>query len=475
MKPYSTRILFVAVFLFAAFSSYSQLTENFNSRTGVTANQVKAYLQANCWQFSGFVSGPNAGAMEGDGSLFLDSANSPQTATLYTPVLNGQGSTSISFSYQFSKGADYTRWIKLVVVNALNQLVKVADSIEIKNTAAQTVYTYNKTVETGTGVYKIGLQYSDAVRSTTLALDQLQISASKHYASGCNGAPVAVADAFSGGAPGSPVSGNVLQNDRDPDGENLSAYLISGSADGTVNLLSNGAFTFVPRAGFNGSSTSFAYKACDDGYGQLCSQTAYVTIFFSPGNIVPIRFVEFTAAYESSEVKLNWVTAYENSTESFDVERGTDSLHLKKLGTVRGYGMLGSINFYKYSDAQSPEIDKYKDLYYRLKSTDADGKIVYSKILKVRIEGISGLRSVKVMPNPVVDNIKLSLQLNRSCAVTVKVMNGTGNEVYNDVVQGEPGQNRVTLTGTSQLPKGLYFVQVLIDKKEKLLTKLIKN
>lgn len=474
MKPYFTRTLLAAVLLFASLPSFCQLTEQFNSRTGVSASQVKTYLQNSCWQISGFVTGNSAGVIEGDGSLFLDSASS-QTTALYTPVLDMQGTTTISFTYSFSKDAAYTRWIKLSVVNAFNQLVKVVDSIEVKNTAAHTVYTYNKAVETGSGIYKILLQYSDIVRTASLALDQLQISAGKHYVSGCNSAPVAVSDAFSAGVPGSMVSGNVLKNDRDPDGENLSAYLISGSPDGTVNLLSTGAFTFIPRAGFKGNSTSFAYKACDDGYGQLCSSTAIVTIFFTSGNVVPIRFVEFTAAYGSNEVKLNWITAYENSTESFDVESGGDSLHFKKLTVIRGYGTLGSINFYKHSDAQGPEIDRYKDLYYRLKSTDADGKIVYSSVVKVRIEGITGLRSVKVIPNPVVNDIAINLQLNRSCPVTVKVINSTGTEVYNQPFQGGPGQNQVTLKGTSQLAKGLYFVQVLIDKKEKMLTKIIKN
>ena len=474
MKPYFTRVFFVAACLLAALPSFSQLTENFNSRSGVTVSQVKNHLQINCWLLTGLVTGNNASVIEGDGSLFSDSSSS-QPVGLYTPMLNIQGSTSISFTYSFSKDAAYTRWIKLCAVNALNQVVKVLDSIEIKNTPAHTVYSYNNAVAAGSGVYKILIQYADAQRSTQLALDQLQISAGKHYSSGCNSAPSAVADAFSAGAPGSMVSGNVLGNDRDPDGENMSAYLVSNSPDGTVNLLANGSFTFIPRAGFNGGSTSFAYKACDDGYGQLCSSTAMVTIFFTPGNLVPVRFVEFNAAYASNAVKLNWVTAYENSTENFDLERGSDTLHFKKLATIRGYGMLGSINFYQYTDAQSPEIDKYKDLYYRLKSTDVDGKIVYSGIVKVRIEGISGLRSLKVVPNPVIDNIKLNLQLNRSCAVTVKVINSTGTEVYNQPVQGEPGQNLVTIKGSAQLPKGLYFVQVLIDKKEKMLTKIIKN
>ena len=476
MKTYFTRTVLFATIMCAALSGFSQLSENFNSRSSIAVNQVKSYLQNNCWQFPGFVVGNGASVIEGDGSLFSDaSSQQVQNAGIYTPVLNLQGTTDISFTYSFSKEATYSRWIKLCVASTSNQLIQVLDSMEIKNTAANITYTFKKSVQAGTGIKRIYILYIDDAKTTSIAIDQLQISASQHYATGCNQAPVAVPDAFSAGATNGIVTGNVMQNDKDPDGDAMSAYLISGSADGTVNLLTNGYFTFTPAGGFHGTSTIFTYKVCDAGYGQLCSSTATVTIFFSPGSILPVRYVDCNAAYNNGFVALNWTTAYENSTEQFDIERGSDSIHFQKLTTIKGYGTLGSINFYKYSDAQSPETDLLKILYYRIKSTDVNGKVVYSPVIRVNIEGISGLRSVKVSPNPVINDIALNLQLNRTCEVTVKVMSSTGSVVFSQLMQGEAGMNYIKLNGTSQLQKGLYFVQVLIGKDEKLMSKIIKN
>ncbi|MCX7843915.1 MAG: cadherin-like domain-containing protein, partial [Candidatus Bipolaricaulota bacterium] len=71
------------------------------------------------------------------------------------------------------------------------------------------------------------------------------------------------------GAPG------VLANDSDPDGDALTAELVSGPTQGTLTLNPNGSFTYTPPANFAGTVT-FTYRAKDsDG---AYSSTATVTI-----------------------------------------------------------------------------------------------------------------------------------------------------------------------------------------------------
>ena len=69
----------------------------------------------------------------------------------------------------------------------------------------------------------------------------------------------------------------ILENDTDPDGNQLTAVLQSGpaSTEGTLNLNSNGSFTFTPANGFTGNAT-FTYKA-NDGFVDS-DNTATVTI-----------------------------------------------------------------------------------------------------------------------------------------------------------------------------------------------------
>ena len=91
-----------------------------------------------------------------------------------------------------------------------------------------------------------------------------------------NQAPVANNDTYSTAvnttltvaAPG------VLANDKDPDGDPITAVLVSQPADGTLTFNADGSFTYTPAAGFSGTD-SFTYQASD---GQLLSNVATVTI-----------------------------------------------------------------------------------------------------------------------------------------------------------------------------------------------------
>lgn len=71
----------------------------------------------------------------------------------------------------------------------------------------------------------------------------------------------------------------VLSNDTDPNGDTLTAVLVSGPANGTLTLNPNGSFTFVPNPGFIGSD-SFTCRASD---GSALSLPVTVSLFVLPG------------------------------------------------------------------------------------------------------------------------------------------------------------------------------------------------
>jgi hypothetical protein len=67
----------------------------------------------------------------------------------------------------------------------------------------------------------------------------------------------------------------VLRNDSDPSGGGLSAALVSGTANGSLTLNSDGSFTYVPGAGFTGDY-SFSYYASANSI--LSATAAVVTL-----------------------------------------------------------------------------------------------------------------------------------------------------------------------------------------------------
>jgi hypothetical protein len=91
--------------------------------------------------------------------------------------------------------------------------------------------------------------------------------------------PVSPGDAFQT-AEGTPVSvpaPGVLGNDSDPDDDPLTAALSRAPANGSVDLRSNGSFTYTPKPGFTGVD-SFGYRANDgDGNGDEANVAITVT------------------------------------------------------------------------------------------------------------------------------------------------------------------------------------------------------
>jgi hypothetical protein len=82
-----------------------------------------------------------------------------------------------------------------------------------------------------------------------------------------NDAPIAAANTYATdpGVTLSVSSPGLLDNDSDPDGDPLSAVLVTGvspSSAGVLTFGTGGAFTFVPTVGFSGTAT-FVYRAAD--------------------------------------------------------------------------------------------------------------------------------------------------------------------------------------------------------------------
>ncbi|HKH60045.1 MAG TPA: Ig-like domain-containing protein, partial [Flavitalea sp.] len=269
MKKNFFQSLLCILFVSGSLVSSAETGENFNSRPSVTRSQVKSHLQNHCWTFSGFDINANSWTpnIEGDGAVV--SQNSPANSYIISPVLSMSSPAWLTFKYKFHNiiKNDARRWMKIYLADANNNLVMLLDSLEFQNINKNLLYTYHEGLEVN-GAYKIYISYGGIGESTCIGIDEISISASKYYEDGCNASPVAVNDNFTGNT-ARWASGTVIPNDSDPNGDQFSAYLVTPSPHGIVVLNTNGTFTFTPNPSFTGSSTSFTYKICDNGFGAL--------------------------------------------------------------------------------------------------------------------------------------------------------------------------------------------------------------
>jgi len=455
--------------------AFAQTTENFNSRPGADLIQIKGFLQTHCWQFHDL--DINSGwdpAIEGDGAMVSKpTATSTQNTGIYSPLLSSGGSITISFKYKFSAMVTDRRWFKIYLTDGNNNIAGLLDNVELTGDNNTDVYTYNKTLPAGTGCYKIYINYQGIDGDNRIAIDDIQFGANTCSVGGCNRPPVAVND-FIGGANDHTASGNVvLPNDYDPDGNSIFTTLITNSPDGNVVLNSAGNFTFTPKPGFTGPSTSFTYIVCDNS--GLCSDVATVLITFPANGLSPVLIADFGAVYTDDKVNVKWATTFELSNDHFEVERSTDGVNFKVAGTLKGQGTSSVKHEYQLNDDLSKNVLNKNDIYYRLKQVDTDGKSVYTKVLVVRVYRTKTLQSLSVTPNPAINDIKVNVQLNENAYIVLKVANSSGIEVVRKTTRGSNGSNTFTLEGTSRLQAGVYFLEVIVNSNERMNVKLIKN
>ena len=115
-----------------------------------------------------------------------------------------------------------------------------------------------------------------------------------------NDPPIAVEDNFTTDV-NTPLTGNVLTNDSDLNGDNLSASLVTAAVNGTIVLNSNGGLTYTPNPNYIGLD-SLRYKVIDDGVPSLEDTTmVYLEVM---DNAIPTGY------------SVSWADALINESES---------------------------------------------------------------------------------------------------------------------------------------------------------------
>jgi VCBS repeat-containing protein len=130
----------------------------------------------------------------------------------------------------------------------------------------------------------------------------------------CNRPPVAVNDAYTvaeGGTLNVAAPG-VLTNDSDPDGDPITALLVSGPARASsFTLNANGSFNYV-HDGSETTSDSFTYRASD---GSATSNIATVSITVTPVNDVPVANNDNATVAEGGTINMAAPGVLANDTD----------------------------------------------------------------------------------------------------------------------------------------------------------------
>jgi hypothetical protein len=301
-----------------------------------------------------------------------------------------------------------------------------------------------------------------------IAIDELTTSAPFKYEGGCNTAPTATTDRITGLA-NRTASGSVIANDKEKNGQGITAYLIKNSADGTVNLKEDGTFTFTPNKNFTGTSTSFIYKICDDA--NLCSPNATAVINFPATGLS-----DFKGSYKlDGNVEIAWNTYAGTDINKFELQRSLDGHAWQTSGIIAAKNGITTNSDYTYIDKVGKNTALKKDLYYRLRQISGDGNTTISRLLVVRVYNTKVVSMISVTPNPAKSDIAVNLQLHESSMVSMRIINASGSTMLHKTAKADSGISNILVEGSSKLKPGMYTLEVIVNSKERMMVKLIKE
>ncbi|MFT3911591.1 MAG: T9SS type A sorting domain-containing protein [Ferruginibacter sp.] len=220
----------------------------------------------------------------------------------------------------------------------------------------------------------------------------------------------------------------------------------------TVTNTHVGCFTYKCGAANTGNSTVSRQKSI-----------YFKSFTYPPPGPLPVKYLSFDAVAANKSVGLKWVTVWEMNNGHFEVERSFDRNNFKTIAMVLD-GFTGADNnkTYQYKD-NAAEIQGRTIIYYRLKQIDIDGRVDYSNILAVRMDGKAGATTMQVSPNPFVKDMMVRFNATVDGASEIRIINMLGQPVLSRKSIVSKGYNNIQLTDLDKLIPGIYVAQLIID------------
>ncbi len=392
-------------------------------------------------------------------------------------ILNGTGAQYISTT---STSAFYK-----LTINKASGLAALSSAVTINNTLTFTagklsLDNYDMTIANDATISGAGTNTYLVATGTGVLKQQIAASGAKAFPVGTSAAytPITISLAalsttdvfnvrmlpavYSNGTTGNTMNSNSVN----------ATWMVSE----TVNGGSNATLTCqwpasLELAGFNRVFSRLAHytsSAWDYGFENInasgsdpytVTRTGFTS--FSPFAVtmlmavLPAGSLEVRGKNNGNENLVNWSTTSEQNTAYYAVEASLNGTDFTETGRVVAAGNSASLRTYNFVHRQI----NHQSYYYRVKQVDADGKIIYSKTIRINV---AAFRAATLYPNPVKDKTTISFSLQQSSSVTANITNTSGLLIYTLKQRYAKGDHKMNLD-LGMLPKGSYILQLKDD------------
>ena len=185
-------------------------------------------------------------------------------------------------------------------------------------------------------------------------------------------------------------------------------------------------------------------------------------------DVLPLQIISFSGIRNTNAILLNWTSANEVNLSNYTVERSFNGKDFNGIGSVTA--LNAAQHNYVFADKDASAVNASGNVYYRLKTTEKNGTVTYSAIVK--IDPLSADNKITLYPNPVHGAFTyLKLNGNISGTLRVSISDASGRVCSIQTLQAN-GNSSLPLNVAS-LSNGLYNVKIISGNQQLLMQKII--
>ncbi len=201
----------------------------------------------------------------------------------------------------------------------------------------------------------------------------------------------------------------------------------------------------------------FGNSSLCSGCTPITTSTNATTFSYAVQGVLPISFVNITAAEGKSIIRVYWASAQESNMAYYEIYRSRNSLHFEKIGIRTAIGNSPDRTDY-YFDDQQPIVGNN---YYRVVAVDLQGKTAATKIIRVLFG--KNDNSVVIFPNPSASILNVRVADLVRGDYVIKVFDNGGRLLFNNRVTHNGADGVYPIHLPNPLAKGNYRL-VLTNK-----------
>jgi hypothetical protein len=235
----------------------------------------------------------------------------------------------------------------------------------------------------------------------------------------------------------------------------FSARFTSIDRTGSAGYIGNGTLSFDY---LNTSTTTLLdgssnYDLFVRGYTRMNLRLAY---YWCPTLLLASHIKHFTAVKKDNTIQINWQVEQKDNSGTYEIEMSYNGRQFISLGQSAAQltDNLAAVYQYQYDAAQVTA----QQLFFRVKHTDASGKVTRTAVRIVSMQQHTG-GNMDIYPNPVVRKAGLQFDRELKGPFTIQLINLAGQVVYNRLVRLN-NQSAIQVDLPNPPPPGIYYLQV---------------